>query len=96
MITDNGIRDFYEDLGYKDRFIQLKGIDSTKFFTVEGRFAPKKDILKTYNLVNKAIYDYIYTSDTYYQKLKNKNQIYKYISPKKSNQLNKTKLKNYL
>ncbi|MCT7567752.1 amidohydrolase family protein [Aliarcobacter butzleri] len=88
MITDNGIRDFYEDLGYKDRFIQLKGIDSTKFFTVEGRFAPKKDILKTYNLVNKAIYDYIYTSDTYYQKLKNKNQIYKYISPKKSNQLN--------
>lgn len=88
MITDNGIRDFYEDLGYKDRFNQLKGIDSTKFFTLEGRFAPKKDIFKTYNLVNKAINDYIYTSDTYYQKLKNKNKIYKYISPKKSNQLN--------
>ncbi len=73
MITDNGIRDFYEDIGYKDRFNQLKGVDCIKFDTVEGRFAPKKDSFKTYKLLNKAIQDYRNTNE------KNKVKPLKYL-----------------
>jgi hypothetical protein len=88
MITDNGIRDFYEDLGYKDRFNQLKGIDQIKYNCIEGRFAPKKDIYKTYTLVNKAISDYIFTSTSYYNKCKTNGKKFKYIKIKDSNQIN--------
>lgn len=94
MITDNGVRDFYEDLGYKDRFKQLKGINNITFESIEGRFAPKKDIYKTYKLLNNAIYDYIETTNTYYEKCKSNNIEFKYIQPYKSNQLNnKNKIK---
>jgi len=60
LITDNKLRDVYEDEGYKDRYLQLKGIYNTSsdLSHLELRFAPKDTVEKMTKLYQRIIKDY--------------------------------------
>jgi len=60
LITDNKLRDIYEDEGYKDRYLQLKGIYNTSsdLCHLELRFAPKNTVEKMTKLYQKIMQDY--------------------------------------
>ena len=60
LITDNELRDIYEDHGYKDRYLQLKGIYNTSsdLSHLELRFSPKNTVEKMTKLYQRMIKDY--------------------------------------
>lgn len=57
LITDNEIRDFYEESGFKERYKQLDSFYDHKLEHLEARFAPKKDIVKFHKLYSRLIND---------------------------------------
>jgi hypothetical protein len=60
LITDNGLRDTYEDTGFKERYLQLFGQNGQKndLKHLELRFAPKKTVPKMAKLYKKIILDW--------------------------------------
>lgn len=60
LITDNKLRDGYEDGGFKERYLQLKGMYSTNedLEHLELRFAPKTNIKKLSELYKRMIMDH--------------------------------------
>lgn len=51
-ISDNNVRDSYEDEGYKDRFRQLKHLNDEKEINLEIRITPKKFSKKFESIIN--------------------------------------------
>ncbi|WP_141047695.1 hypothetical protein [Aliarcobacter cryaerophilus] len=58
LITDNEIRDFYEENGFKERYKQLDSFYDHKLEHLEARFAPKKNMVKFHKLYSKLICDH--------------------------------------
>jgi len=58
LITDNEIRDTYEDEGFLDRYKQLNSFYNHNLTSLEGRFAPKKSVVKFHNLYTRMINDH--------------------------------------
>lgn len=51
-ISDNNVRDSYEDEGYKDRFKQLKHLNNEKEINLEIRITPNKFSKKLESIIN--------------------------------------------
>lgn len=60
LITDNELRDAYEDMGFNERYLQLFGLNGKKndLKHLELRFAPKKTVPKMVKLYKRIILDW--------------------------------------
>jgi len=65
LITDNKLRDAYEDEGYTDRYIQLRGMYNATYNLshIELRFAPKNTTTEMAKLYKKIISDHLLLFD---------------------------------